>query len=90
MKFRKKPIVVEAELFELGKAIPGVEEVEIDEVSRSGGSLFTSPRRVGRFTTIHGQVTIISPGTWVIREPDGVHWYPCDPTIFKATYDPVE
>jgi len=40
--------------------------------------------------TIHKQRIALVPGDWVIREPDGVHFYPCKPDIFEATYDKVQ
>lgn len=36
--------------------------------------------------TIHGQVTPIVDGDWIIPEPDGLHYYPCKDQIFRATY----
>ncbi len=36
--------------------------------------------------TIHGQETDVVDGDWIIQEPDGVHYYPCKPDIFKLTY----
>ncbi len=40
--------------------------------------------------TIHGQETIVIDGDWIIEEPDGIHYYPCKPDIFEATYEKVE
>lgn len=40
--------------------------------------------------TIHGERATLAPGDWVIREPDGEHYYPCKPDIFEATYEAVE
>lgn len=40
-------------------------------------------------TTIQGRNVEISPGEWVIAEPDGVHFYPCKADVFEATYEPV-
>jgi len=41
-------------------------------------------------TTIHGQQTVVSDGDWIIQEPDGKHFYPCKPDIFKQSYEPIE
>jgi hypothetical protein len=41
-------------------------------------------------TTIHGQLTDVVSGDWIITEPDGKHHYPCKPDFFKATYELVE
>lgn len=83
-KFRKKPTVVDAEQWFPGKPVRGVEEVifKIDDE--------TYPSGYGYVTTIHGQATTVSPGDWIIQEPDGIHYYPCKPEIFEATYELVE
>lgn len=80
MKFRKKPIVIEATQYtHPGCECRGVEyEPETD---------FTSRPFV---TTVHLQKCYIEPGDWIIPEPDGVHYYPCKPDIFAATYEPAQ
>lgn len=40
--------------------------------------------------TIHeGQKVSLEVGDWILPEPDGVHFYPCKPDIFAATYEPA-
>lgn len=75
--YRKKPIVIKAAQFDGQHANdpPGVWRREED----------WSPYVV----TIHGQRCYVSPGDWIIPEPDGVHYYPVKPDIFAATYEPV-
>ena len=80
MKFRKKPIVVEAEQF-----LPGSELLPFHE--RQACALDGDGWYV---VTIHGHRTPIASGDWIIPEPDGVHFYPCKPGIFEATYEKVE
>lgn len=76
-KYRKKPIVIEAEQFTGNGSDPaGVWRRAED----------SSPYVV----TIHDQRSYLSPGDWVLPEPDGVHFYPCKPDIFEATYEPVK
>lgn len=75
MKYRKKPIVIETVQFDGKNDPPGVFRREED----------LSPYVV----TIHGQRCYISPGDWIIPEPDGVHYYPCKNDIFQATYEPL-
>lgn len=76
-RYRKKPVVIDAEQFVNGVSDPvGVFRREED----------ASPYVV----TIHGQRCYIEPGDWIIPEPDGVHFYPVKPDIFAATYEPVE
>lgn len=40
--------------------------------------------------TIHSQRVYLTPGDWIIPEPDGVHFYPVKPAVFEATYEPIE
>lgn len=80
-KFRKKPVVIEAEQFD-GNSARGVCRLSCD------------PRFDGddqpHVHTIHaGQICAVEKGDWIIPEPDGLHFYPCKPDIFAATYEPV-
>jgi hypothetical protein len=76
MKFRKKPLMIEAEQFHHAATSPAGVRTEED------GRAYV--------VTIHGQKAYLAPGDWVITEPDGVHHYPCKPDIFEATYEKVE
>lgn len=77
MKYRKKPVVaeVEAEQFFQNQA-PWPKGVFL-----AGFSHFV--------ITIHGQETKVVDGDWIIEEPDRIHYYPCKPDIFEATYEKV-
>lgn len=93
-KYRKKPVVVEAEQwFPLGLEVKGVFLYQPPDViigNRGIGPETRYPQEpYWAVTTIHGQVTRVSDGDWIITEPDGVHHYPCKPDIFAATYDPA-
>lgn len=86
MKYRKRPIVVEANQW---------------HGPRTDGPTPTPPGVyhddfVGGFyvVTIHGQITPIATGDWIIVEseqplPGFVHAYPRKPDVFAATYEPV-
>ena len=39
--------------------------------------------------TIQGRDVDVSPGEWVIQEPDGEHYYPCADDIFQQRYEIV-
>jgi hypothetical protein len=78
-KFRKKPVVIEAEQFHESTS-------PLPFATKSACCLGPDGWYV---ITIHGQETKIVDGDWIIPEPDGVHFYPCKPDIFEATYDPV-
>jgi hypothetical protein len=81
-KYRKKPVVVEAEQFIDGMSLPHRDKGAIvcyDDEGKTGWYV----------ETIHGQRTDIESGDWIIMEPDGIHAYPCKPSIFEATYEPA-
>lgn len=39
--------------------------------------------------TIHAQRVYLADGDWVLPEPDGRHYYPCQPAVFASTYELV-
>jgi hypothetical protein len=79
MKFRKKPIIIEAEQF-----WPGVEPWP-DGVYES--YLYGNPESYV-ITTLEGNMNV-TPGDWIITGVKGEK-YPCKPDIFEATYEKVE
>ena len=82
MKFRKKPIVIEAEQYvSYGVLITGM--CNSKDCYNDGNS---NPH----VHTIHeNQLVDLEVGDWVIPEPDGEHFYPCKSDIFDATYERV-
>jgi len=75
VKFRKKPVVVEASQY-----LPGV--LPQGCFAREDGSAYC--------VTIHGQTTEVASGDWIILESgDPTKAYPCKPDIFYATYESV-
>lgn len=84
MKFRKKPVVIEA------IQMPGYGEdaspelwaliKEHDDWRAEGESLI--------IPTLEGDMTA-SPRDWIIRGVSG-EYYPCKPDIFAATYEPAD
>lgn len=77
MKFRKKPIVIEAEQWPIDAPddFPG-----IDGVIWQNGRL--------EIETLEGPHTV-TPGDWIITGIKGEK-YPCKPDIFEATYEKLE
>lgn len=79
-KYRKKPIVVEADQWFPGKDIDGVftklKKIDIDVVVEP------------YIDTLEGRMKI-SPGDWIITGIQGEK-YPCKPDIFDKTYELVE
>ena len=73
MKFRKKPVVIEAtQWFKMG-----------DHPKVFMGQLSDRPR----IDTLEGPM-FVDVGDWIITGVKGEH-YPCKPDIFEATYEPV-
>lgn len=77
-KYRKKPIVIEPVQFNNNPA-------------EDPDGVFRRPEDNAPYVvTIHDQRCYLSPGDWIIPEPDGIHHYPCKPDIFEITYDLIE
>lgn len=77
-KYRKKPVVIEAWQW-----------------PREGSKMPFHAVRIIKGTpcviTMHdGQSVGLQDDDWVIPEPDGIHFYPCKPEVFEATYEKVE
>lgn len=85
-QFRKKPVVIEAQLFD------GSDEsaILIENWSK-GAAKQSKPWRENYgfmdIATLEGVMTAIT-GDWIIQGVKGEH-YPCKPDIFAATYEPV-
>ena len=79
MKYRKKPVVIEAVQFD--GTLQSLEAMDIPEVSQE----LTSD--TCQIETLEGVMTA-RKGDWIIK---GVHgeFYPCKPDIFAATYEAV-
>ena len=88
MKFRKKPVVIEAEQF-----LPNDESIDKVMSLASQGSRQVQVTRMPdgqctmHITTLEG-VMEASIGDWIIRGIQG-EVYPCKPDIFYATYERV-
>jgi hypothetical protein len=89
MKFRKKPVVIEAIQW------TGNNHAEINDFCAGKSRWGMSPFEGGRseretlvIVTLEGQ-HIATVGDFIIRGVKG-EFYPCKPDIFAATYEPVE
>jgi hypothetical protein len=82
-KFRRKAGEVEAEQYVSHNHKPYPPGLQFD-----GGGKGRSPS-VPYVTTSNGQKVYVQQGDWIIAEPGG-GYYPCNPEIFHALYDPVE
>ena len=80
MKYRKKPVVVEAIQYD-GFHTGQLNDFCVDKIVEPvEGSPF--------IRTLEGNMTI-SKGDYVIKGVNG-EFYPCKPEIFLKTYEPVE
>jgi len=89
MKFRKKPVVVEAVQFLPNKdstdailalAVQGTRTVDIHVDAQNNYTMFIK--------TLEGKMEA-SIGDWIIKGVSG-ELYPCKPDIFLKTYEVVE
>ena len=76
-KYRKKPVVIKAVLYE-----PGMEDGFLEYIMPDG------PPGRPFIKTLEGDMEI-TPGDWIITGVKG-ELYPCKPNIFDATYELVE
>jgi hypothetical protein len=89
MKFRKKPVIIEAtQWFKHGDhpavypaVSKGVETWYAEQVGVDSADL-------GMIDTLEG-LHYVTPGDWIITGVKGEH-YPCKPDIFEVTYERVE
>lgn len=87
MKFRKKPVIIEAIQF------TGINHREIlsfiypalSEDALHGAEIMNLPIII---ETLEGSMTATT-GDWIIKGVKG-EFYPCKPDIFKQTYEKVE
>lgn len=88
MKYRKKPVVIEA--FEwTGGPDQKEDPVWIVEAIKRGDVTFTNSGSTQMFIkTLEGTMAA-NVGDFVIQGVQG-EIYPCKPEIFKATYEPAE
>lgn len=74
MRYRKKPVVIDAvQWFKMG------DHPAVVEATLSGMPLFI-------VDTLEGHMRV-TPGDWIITGVQGEH-YPCKPDIFEMTYEP--
>jgi len=79
MKYRKKPVVIEAtQWFKMGDH-PAVEQFFTHDPERTG---------LGWVKTLEGG-HIVTAGDFIITGVKGEH-YPCKPDIFELTYEVAE
>lgn len=94
MKFRKKPVVIEAIRFEYTKN--GIEKLKQfcgDALGNVNKNRHPDAKAEAQICTLEDGVHltvkhIATEGDWIIKGVQG-EFYPCRPDIFEATYEPV-
>ena len=80
MKYRKKPVVIEAIKWDGGDALSIAQFTGNDNITHKGGNLFIE--------TLEGTMQA-NKGDFIIKGVKG-EFYPCKPDIFEKTYEKVE
>lgn len=101
MKYRKKPVVIEAtQWFKHGdhpSVLPHVDRLAPDQPmhatchncgrAQSREEFFATHGLIGTLEDL-GEGQLVCPGDWIITGVKG-EMYPCKPDIFAATYEPA-
>ncbi len=95
MKYRKKPVVIEArqlteqdhhDVYLWVESHIGSFDVNDNGIHMSGVSIDAEDGRMV-IATLEGHMKA-DPGDWIIKGVQG-EFYPCKPDIFEQTYEPV-
>lgn len=89
MKYRNRPMVIEATQWFPGVDVPGVRSCPACDMPEDHPDNDPSLPRWHYVVTIHGQKAWLEPGDWIITEPDGIHHYPCKAFVFEQKYEPM-
>ena len=81
-KYKKKPVVIEAEQWFPNKSIEGIIYPMPNDGSVIGFNLLVDCAAIETLEGWH----IVSPGDWIITGIKGEK-YPCKPDIFEMTYE---
>jgi hypothetical protein len=88
MKFRKKPVVIEAVQWLKDGDHPMVRiPTDIANANWSEQLQGLPLGSLGLIDTLEGAM-YVNPGDWIITGVKGEH-YPCKPDIFEMTYEPA-
>lgn len=91
MRFRKKPVVIEARRFETNNESNGAPHMDALVLWMNQGRSEPAAWHNGTdiyINTLEGQMRA-DVGDWIVRGVAG-EFYPCKPDIFNATYEKVE
>ena len=91
MKYRKKPLVIEAEQWEPYKVSNFLSQANLTPIDSDTDWICQG---CGNRATLHMNCPtlegwhIVCPGDYIIKGVKG-EFYPCKPDIFEMTYEPV-
>jgi len=88
MRFRKKPVVIEAFLLTRRFADVVVDWVGRENIANFNLGEFAEDSCYVEIKTLEGTMTA-NEGDWIIKGIKG-EFYPCKPDIFEATYEAVD
>ena len=86
MQYRKKPVVIEAWLWDETKST--FNDIGCKFMAFSGNKKEPNLMTGLRIETLEGTM-IVNKGDFIIKGVAG-EFYPCKPDIFEQTYEPVE
>lgn len=95
MRYRKKPVEVEAwqwvpdDMRAAGEIVGLLMMGELDAPADVEMARIGDDKCLIFYCLKSNAICTIAPGDWVIRESDGVGYYPCTAQMFEATYDAV-
>jgi hypothetical protein len=97
MKYRKKPVEIEARRFDPEATTTDAQQLAewCSGTIRTALAVPTDRDSITTYVDIRTSegVMAAAPGDWIIREPfptSDRRFYPCKPDIFAATYDIAE
>lgn len=86
MKYRKKPVVIEA--IQFFDTVESIEELSDFVDNQDVVVDYKNPEKpIMKIETLEG-IMSASEGDYIIKGVNG-EFYPCKPDIFEKTYDPV-
>ena len=93
MKYRKKPVIIEAfqmttERMQDNSEWPAWLHEAWQKYRHQRGALYRIHERMLGICTLEGHMNV-TPGTWIVRGIAG-ELYPIQADIFEQTYEPVE
>lgn len=88
MRYRKKPVVIEATQYHGNSSDVGRINHWMETGELHANGINTNDYRSMVIPTLEGDMTA-QPGDWIIKGVKG-EFYPCKPDIFEATYEREE